>query len=1001
MDILFQNVLTASVHGSIVIAAVLVLRLCLRKAPKKFTCWLWLLVGIRLLMPFEIQSSLSLQPESIPVVEEQWVYVPRYDPGPVMAPQTNLEDTPQEPVDVAAPEKEDTQVLPAPVPEAIPQAAEPMPVSSKTNGERILPWFWLTIASCFGIYSVYTYLSLKSKVREAIKIPGGWECDRIDTAFILGFVRPRIYIPMGMSLGVRRHFLALERTHLEKVDDWFIMLGFFALAVHWFNPLVWIAYILLCKDIEMACDERVVQFMDLEERKSYSAALLSCSTNRAHFAACPVAFGEVSVKNRIQSVLRYRRPGFWISLLGLAAVAFVAVCLVTSPADNAGDTPGAGETTSAAVDPILQMCYDDLRAVFDRDSYSVALWGNNAKGHMAWEVILHKQGEDTLWTYRSDSDMDVSRGRLVYDGETYALQNGSWLKTEATDEEFAVWENILFWDLETARYSDEEIREGVHIYRFTTQWEKENSVNTGTMEYYYDADGKLSSIRARNIGAPEDAEVIFSVENITWEEKTTEDYFADAAAAIGEGQISVEALDAQEEYASWGLYFRVDDDRLSTMGSDVYYGQDENGLGVLTTTDKYWLEVWKNDAWEVVPTIREPDWSDGQLGTPKGSSTYGYLDWSGYYGKLSAGRYRMGKTFECYDYDTDYHGKHDFYAEFAISPTGFENNADAEAAMERCYAGIQELLSRKTIHFKKTIWVRMRADGYSEDMTEEYWINGDNFLSHRKYSDNYFAETARGREDIQVRWDGVGYTELREDPGEITSPVIGMQVSTLSPNTVPWEVSFEDDGDLMFFERSNKQISFPEGVGVISDREVTCAVTWRNEGSPEYYVEKTYLFDEAGHLTTMIYRSYDEGEVTYTDTVEIFDTTAEEIDAKIKPYTEDLILEDFSWEEARKKYTDEDFNIRESGFVNNGGREVTHPLDAIRLALAEYPNLKSYLDLTTFRDEAAGMWKVTIRSYYEYQASYEYRDIYLTDTGETKLLVYEGPICSYDDSERK
>ena len=324
MTQLFQNVLTASFHGSIVILAVIILRLVLKKTPKKFLCLLWLLAGIRLLMPFEIRSDLSLQPDYEPVTQVQWQQSEAYS-------HISEENQPVENSVEAAPAVTEA---PASVSPAVP--AEPE-TKREIHWLSLLPWVWLAVAGCFAIYSLYSYLRLKYQVREAIKIPGGWECDRIDTAFILGFLKPRIYIPMGMPRSVRKHILAHERTHLEKGDHWFKMIGFLALAIHWFNPLVWVAYILLCKDIEMACDERVVQFMELEERKAYSAALLSCSTNRAHFAACPVAFGEVSVKYRIKSVLNYKKPSFWISLAGVIAIVFVAVCLVTSPTAEVPD----------------------------------------------------------------------------------------------------------------------------------------------------------------------------------------------------------------------------------------------------------------------------------------------------------------------------------------------------------------------------------------------------------------------------------------------------------------------------------------------------------------------------------------------------------------------------------------------------------------------------------------------------------------------------------------
>lgn len=366
MNTLFQNILTASFHGSIVILVVMLLRLVLKKTPRKYICLLWLLAGLRLLMPFQIQSDLSLQPSADPVAQVQ---------------QLNHSQTSAAPEDFSPADLD----VPAPVqtPEALPGIQTPVTtVISSTPSHApetapepdtgfdflsVLPWFWLGIACCFGIYSLYTYLTLKLKVREAVKIPGGWECDRIETAFILGFIRPNIYIPMGMTPEEQRYILAHERTHLDKGDHWFKMVGFLALALHWFNPLVWAAYILLCKDIEIACDERVVQFMELEERKAYSAALLNCSTNRAHFAACPVAFGEVSVKERIKSVLSYKKPGFWISLVGVIAIVFVAVCLVTSPARK--DAAAAGDTEpTASSDTVTVHNVDELLAAIAPDT---------------------------------------------------------------------------------------------------------------------------------------------------------------------------------------------------------------------------------------------------------------------------------------------------------------------------------------------------------------------------------------------------------------------------------------------------------------------------------------------------------------------------------------------------------------------------------------------------------------------------------------------------------
>ncbi len=280
MRALFSNLLTASVSGSIVILAVLVLRLVLRKTPKKFICILWMVAGLRLLLPVPLQSRFSLQPPTI----------------------------------------------------RLPQ--------SETLQTYLVP-LWCIVAVSLLCASLISYAHLRRQVKDARKIRGGWECEGLETAFVLGFLKPKIYIPAGVSDNTRQQILAHERTHLDKGDHWIKLIGFLALVLHWFNPLVWVSYILLCKDIEMACDQRVVQFMDLPERKAYSAALLDCSTHKVHYAACPVAFGEVSVKYRIKSVLSYKKPAFWISLLGVLAIAFVAVCLGTNPVEKQEDPEAA------------------------------------------------------------------------------------------------------------------------------------------------------------------------------------------------------------------------------------------------------------------------------------------------------------------------------------------------------------------------------------------------------------------------------------------------------------------------------------------------------------------------------------------------------------------------------------------------------------------------------------------------------------------------------------
>jgi beta-lactamase regulating signal transducer with metallopeptidase domain len=188
-------------------------------------------------------------------------------------------------------------------------------------------------AALLLFYSVISYAVLKIRLREAVRIgPEVWESDRIDTAFVLGYVRPRIYLPMRVQ-GIYRELMLLhERCHLKRLDHWLKLFGFVTLAVHWFNPLVWLAYVMLCWDAEFACDELVIIDMDLEQRKCYSAALLACSSKVSFPGASLVAFGEKPIKRRIRAVLRYRKPTQWVTVLAILSIIAVAVCFMTNPA---------------------------------------------------------------------------------------------------------------------------------------------------------------------------------------------------------------------------------------------------------------------------------------------------------------------------------------------------------------------------------------------------------------------------------------------------------------------------------------------------------------------------------------------------------------------------------------------------------------------------------------------------------------------------------------------
>lgn len=350
MTEIFQKILLAGFHGSVVIAALLLLRPLLRKNGKGLWCLLWLLAFLRLSMPFEIVSPASIQPEPIDWQEIRLLIAERRQ-----EPQGEGE------FDLSMPEA----VSPASDPGS-PSAQAETPDDAPAAGGWI-PRLWLTVAVGLILYALIAYGQLKWQVREAVRVcPGVWESGRIGTAFIGGFLLPRIYLPTGLSRENRGYILAHERAHLKRGDHIYKLFAFLVLTVHWFNPLVWIAYRLLCKDIEMACDERVVREMPLEQRKAYSLALLDCSVPHTPFAS-PVAFGEISVKERVKSVMRCKKPSFWLSLAGAAAVVFVGVCLLTSPKpESTPDTasvPTAPQTEAATVSPTEHAIQDPRQSV--------------------------------------------------------------------------------------------------------------------------------------------------------------------------------------------------------------------------------------------------------------------------------------------------------------------------------------------------------------------------------------------------------------------------------------------------------------------------------------------------------------------------------------------------------------------------------------------------------------------------------------------------------------
>lgn len=326
MEGIFVKLLNMSVSASGFILIAVLLRALLKRSPKWIHCLLWGLVAVRLVCPLSFESSFSLAPRADFV--ETKLGVQRED-GRYMNSATDVSKVLNDDLD----------------------NAQNKNLANKGNADRQgdwkkISWTWFVGAVLLLSYAAISYLRFRKKVQASVRLRDGiYVCDNIRTPFILGVIRPGIYLPSDMDEVQTDNVIAHERAHLSRLDQVWKPLGYCLLAVYWFNPLCWLAYVLFCRDMELACDEKVIRDMDVEDKKVYSRVLLSFSDPSHRIAAGPLAFGEIGVKKRIQSVLNYRKPAFWMVGLAILALVVTSLCFLTNPkaANDPAQTMGTAE----------------------------------------------------------------------------------------------------------------------------------------------------------------------------------------------------------------------------------------------------------------------------------------------------------------------------------------------------------------------------------------------------------------------------------------------------------------------------------------------------------------------------------------------------------------------------------------------------------------------------------------------------------------------------------
>lgn len=483
MEAVFLKLVNMSITASYLVAAVLVLRLILKRSPKWIRVALWGLVGLRLVLPFSFESVLSLIPSTEPLPQEfLYAATPRVQTG---IPYVNNMLNP-----------------------VIAQSLAPAELTSANPTQIwsfIFSQLWILGVVIMGLYALISYLIVRRRVRPSIRVTGNlYLCDSIETPFILGIGKPRIYLPSSLDQTTADHVLAHELAHLKRRDHWWKPLGFLLLTVYWFNPVMWLAYILLCRDIEMACDERVIREMDAMEKKAYSRALLQCSVPRHMIAACPLAFGEVGVKTRIKSVLNYKKPAFWIMVIALIHCAVFAVCFLTDPVGVpfADIIPGrSGEVLSITVihgqeqyeittESGIKYVEDLLREIMvgktevsksrsvDRDKYNT--------------LILHHENHDTFYHF-SQSCSEVWYDNTVKPTMTYHVKNEGELLQFFESRIEAPAESVDWEDACRKVLADIQSRDSYHITE-NVQYDGEAFANDSSYAQYYKSGDTLLKV---------------------------------------------------------------------------------------------------------------------------------------------------------------------------------------------------------------------------------------------------------------------------------------------------------------------------------------------------------------------------------------------------------------------------------------------------------------------------------------------------------------------------
>ena len=1009
---IFLTIWNMSLTGSIIILFVLLARLMLRKAPKVFSYALWSVVLFRLLCPVSVSSVFSVLnfTKAAEPVSQSAVTTMDYSGVdiPVFIPFSENELEIEEPI-IVVPEYQEPQLEDSYIPDNGMGFAETpdveIPQAPAEPGHEPIYYaviIWLVGLGVMLIYNVISCIRLFRQIEGAAPLRKElYLADYISTAFVLGIINPKIYLPSYLSQEERGYIIAHERCHIKRKDHVFRLLAYLALCLHWFNPLVWLAFVLSGKDMEMSCDEAVIRMYGPRIRAEYSQSLLRLATGHRSFALTPLAFGEGDTKERVINLSKWKKPKLWAIICALICCIGILVACATNPTASTEQEKGTDislptETAETSVwdgeVDAKEICIQAIEKLLNADHYCI-----QHEQELPGEVLttLYKRhGDNYLVDVIGDDRYFGSR--VYFEGsygmyygdywvwEDYVRADGNdWLKTWSPDyAETSNWEvnndtisYFATWP-DVGIYSSTRHHEGTCIFTFNTD---------GTLKHvqreYVTMEGEelVSGVVVKITPCPTPAEVVYAdikaiadqcitqeqLEQYRLEKKTVSEIPSnkttyDTNYELGAGQM-------RWYFFNEGWQTAIGAENITATSATIFHCESNDGHKALVAEDSFWLEKLVDGKWQYVDenktSVSVQKQSVDVTWNTKGSYT---IDWSSSYGALKPGFYRLGRYYTV-TLNSGESETQPCYAKFRIM------DGETEDLVKTCRTGIENLMNWNH-HIK--IYELIDNDVFIDFKTEQW-----------KCGNMYLARTVKTRVDESIRVDGRMYREekfyeLQWSGDSASSPISGWQRlgygSTRDFNL--WSSMFNPFDDQI-------ESAVKNGNSIV----ITLGDVFYGNDSENDFVVLTYEFDDDGMLTH-VKRVYAptldckmdemvlEMELTVMDTpgIEIKDTVMGQDVSKPIPFTYTMDVDDYP-------------DARKDGFVN------VEPVSGINMEtailLADRECTMKVMDANTgeryniievFYDDTAKMWKVVLRYSQNIDGD---QAIYINDRGITQMVV--------------